>query len=343
MIARRAVWTDARVRALLARFVPCADEVGFLQRVASAEGELFRRVAEQGHYAGRRVPTDTRQGLYATTADGRLLASINANDPGRVARMLEQAWAAWEALPAEARAPAPAPASDVASGRRRPEQRYPVGGLVLRVTSRDLPRAPVAPTAGGAAPPGDWRAAAWNLDYAWLRAEEAAHLVPTPPEVGATLAWPAPLTDRLLRVHLVDNVRGQTYPVKADQVERARLTTTVTGLGSGEHQGQVLLRLEGEVRWVARGTWPTGGLGGGAVPSERGLEARLLGTARFDPTSGRFTAFEAVAVGSRWGATQYNGRADDPGPAPIGYLIELAGDGPEERVAPASLWEYRGW
>lgn len=160
---------------------------------------------------------------------------------------------------------------------------------------------------------------------------------------GHPLAWPAPLADRLLRVHRVDNVRGQTYPVKADQVERARLTSTVTGVGSGEQAGQVWLRLEGEVRWVARGTWPKGGLGGRAVPSERGLEARLLGTARFDPASGRFTAFEAVAVGSRWGAAQYNGRADDPGPAPIGYLIDLAGEGPEERVAPASLWEYRGW
>lgn len=335
MIARRAVFTDPKVRALLERFVPAADEVGFLQRAKSAEGELFRKVAEQGHYAGRTQPTGTRQGLYASTADGRLLASINHNDPARVAAMLEQAWAAWEALPAQARAPGDG--ADVGQGRQRIEERYPVGGLVLRVTSRDLPRKDA----------GDWRSAAWNFDYAWFRKAEAAALVPSARDVGASTEWPAALADRLLRVHLVDNVRGQTYPVKPEQVAHARMTSTVTGVGTGPEQGQVLLRIEGEVRWLARGTWPTGrpadGGAAGPAPTERGLVARLLGSARYDPASGRFTAFEAVAVGSRWGATQYNGRADDPGPAGIGYLLELAGEGPEERVAPASVWEYRGW
>ncbi len=335
MIARRAVWTDTRVRELLTRFVPAADEVGFLQRVKSEEGELFRKVAEQGHYAGRTTPTSTRQGLYATTADGQVLGAMNHNDPARVAAMLEAAWAKWESLSEAERAPRPV-SPDVAqrsSTKHRLEARYPKDGMVLRITSRDLPREEAT-----AARP-DWRQLAWNLDNAWFRGAEEALLVPTSSEVGASVLWPEALTDRLLRVHLVDNVRGQTYPVKADQVRQALLRSAVVGV----EQGQLFLRIDGEVHWEAAGNWRIGGSTSDASPQERGLVARLLGHARVDIRSGKFSHFEAVVAGTRWGATQYNGRHDDLGPAPIGYVIELAAGAPQECVAPANIWEYRGY
>lgn len=316
------------MRRLLARFVPAADEVGHLQRVKSPEGELFRKIAEQGHYAGRTEPTGTRQGIYATTADGRLLASINHNDPARMAAMLEKAWDAWQALPAKERAAADG--WDGVADRRRPEERHPAGGLVLRVTSRDLPRAHP--------PADDWRAKAWNLDFAWFRAEEAASLVPEGTEVGTAREWPAPLADRMVRLHLVDNVRGQTYPAEPKDLARARLTSTVTG--AKDHV--VSLRLEGEGRWEAETREVIEGLRGEPVDVMRGVEAPLLGMATWDANAKRFTAFELVAAGLRWGATRYNVRHDDLAPAPIGFLFELASDAPHERVAPAAIWSY-GW
>ena len=251
MIARRAVFPDAKVRDLLKRFVPAADEVGRLQRGKDPESLLFQKVAEQGHYAGRNMPTSTRQGLYATTADGRLLASINHNDPARVAAMLEKALAAWEALSETERG---AQAGwDGTTVRRRLEDRYPQEGLVLRVTTRDLPR----PGALGAAPRDGWRALAWNLDYVWFRAEEAASLVPAEHTPGATRALEGPSLDRLTRVHLVDNVRGQTYPAPKESLERARLTATVTAVEGT----RLTLALEGEARWEQSGTWHIGGQG----------------------------------------------------------------------------------
>jgi hypothetical protein len=328
VIARRAVWSDAKVRRLLERFVPAADEVGYLQRVEGPEGELFRKVAEQGHYAGRTAPTNTRQGIYATTADGRLLASINHNDPARMAAMLAKAWAAWEALPAAERSSADG--WDGLAGRRRLEDRYPAGGLVLRVTARDLPRKEP--------PKDDWRAKAWNLDFAWFGAEEAAALVPAGTEVGTVREWPAALADRVVRLHLVDNVRGQTHPAEPQDLARARLTSTVTGV----KDDVVTLRLEGEGRWEAKGREVIEGLSREPVDVARGVEARLLGTATWDRTAARFTAFELAAAGLRWGATRYNVRHDDLAPAPIGFLLELASDAPHERVAPAAIWSY-GW
>ena len=85
----------------------------------------------------------------------------------------------------------------------------------------------------------------------------------------------------------------------------------------------VSLRLAGETRTAMEGR------------REHGLEMRLLGKATFDLVTGRFVTFELVAVGSRWGATELNGRRGDTDAAPIGILFTLAADSPCERVAPA--------
>ena len=51
---------------------------------------------------------------------------------------------------------------------------------------------------------------------------------------------------------------------------------------------------------------------------------KLLGSARFDRKQGRFVGFEVVAVGTRRGGTQYNGRGNDLAPAPFGAVLSLA-------------------
>jgi hypothetical protein len=92
------------------------------------------------------------------------------------------------------------------------------------------------------------------------------------------------------------------------------------------------------------GRWPVEGFADMNAPSEqrRSVETRLIGRAAYDVAKARFVAFEMVAAGSRSGATQYNARADDLGPAPIGFVFTLAGDDPADRVAPAFFWGY-GW
>jgi len=89
------------VLALTAQFVPAADEVFRLQGGTDPECRLFQKFAEQGHYGGR--PGTTRQGTYAATPSGELLASINSNDPQRIADMLRRALDKWQTLPRTAR------------------------------------------------------------------------------------------------------------------------------------------------------------------------------------------------------------------------------------------------
>ncbi len=313
--------------ALAASFVPAADEVGRLQRGQDGECLLFQKIAEQGHYAGRTVPSKTRQGIYAATAGGTLLASVNTRNPRRVADMLERALARWEELGRKERKEGASPVESV----RRWETRYPADGLVLRTSVRDIDRE---------SGPADWRAEAWNQDFAWFTREEALAMLPESKTVGAEGVWPADLAARLARCHLVDAVRGQVPAFAREHVERARIETRVLSADSGTLE----LELSGSTRAVARGRWGVLNFKDLKEPSEqeRGFETELLGRATFDRKQERFTRFELIAAGTRWGGTPFNARGDDLEPTPIGVSFSLTQGTPPERVAPALVWEY-GW
>jgi hypothetical protein len=286
-----------------------ADEVWRLQRGEDEESRFFQSFADRGHY---RAEGGSRQGIYAVTPGGRLLASANELDPERLCELLRGALDAWEALPESERADGAPPRLDTG---RRPEDSCPTDGLVLVETFRDVPRdfepgtEPLRPS---------------NRDYAWFSAEEARGLVESGPE-GAL-----PFVRRLARFHFVDSVRGQSLPF-AEQ-ELRRLVLRVVNLG--EEEGRVRLELTGATEAVARGPWLMG-------PSDwkpdreypRSVETELRGRAVWDRRRSAFVEFELVAIGTRTGFTRFNGRSGDPGRSPIGFHLTLAGPG--VRVPPA--------
>ena len=104
----------------------------------------------------------------------------------------------------------------------------------------------------------------------------------------------------------------------------------------------VSLRLEGRTKAVQKGDWSIRGYRDMNRPSgqERGVEMKLLGSAHCDRKRGHFLGFELVAVGTRWGGTQYNGRGNDLAPAPFGAVMSLAGLSRAERVAPEHFSGY---
>ncbi|HEV3026115.1 MAG TPA: hypothetical protein VG457_01000 [Planctomycetota bacterium] len=328
MIARQSVWTDPEVKELAAKFIPAADEVGRLQSGGDAECQLFRKIAEQGHYASRTRPSRTRQGTYATTADGTFLASWNKNDPRFVARKLREALENWDRLKAEGRKFLGKDPLEIAQ-LNRADRFFPEGGLVLKVNTRDLPRDP---------PQQGLCADAWNQDFAWFNKDEAKQFLAGKIGPGRTREVPRTLVERLARFHFLDNVRGQTSPFPARAIKEATLTSRVTAV-----DGDVVsLRLEGRTKAVQKGEWSIRGFEDMNRPSgqERGLEMKLLGSARFDRKQGRFVGFEVVAVGTRWGGTQYNCRENDLAPAPYGAVLYLAGASRAERVAPEHFRSY---
>lgn len=254
-----------------------------------------------------------------------MLASINTREARPLLEMIEQALESWDRNPKTATG-----APETYDPDPRFRSRYPKGGLILLTTTRDLPREVDTR-------PDDLRRHAFNHDYAWFTREEAASIVPADPEVGQRAPVPDRIARRLARFHLLDSTRGETPAWRDEHVEALDLTVEVTGW----HGSSVELRLEGRVRNHAHGDWPIRGFQPAEPDQDRGYDARLLGYLTYDREKAAFTRFDAVAVGERWGGTEYNGRFDDLEPSPMGVLFELAGSLPRDRTPPhANLAEY---
>ena len=333
MASRALAFSDPEVIALAStEFVPIAENCSLLQRQQDAAGDFFRLVAEQGHYAGRTVPSDTRQGQYACTPDGRLLASLNAREAAPMLQMMRHALARWREEPEAPGTVALPPAVPA------PDPRYtrtpPAGGLLLRAFARDLPRGP-AEQVDSRGP--DWRPRAVNGDHVWLTAEEAASLIPAPAAPGAVRVVSEALARRLARFHMIDIVRGETPMWRREEVGLARLSATVQSVAP---DGTVALTLEGAFRCEAAGAWAVRPFGPKLEGQRRGYEARLLGHAEWDPGARRFRRFEALAVGERWGGSEHNLRWDDLDGAGMGILFERAdGTAPGDATPPQGF----GW
>lgn len=317
MKGRRSVWSDENLIAATKDFVVATDEVWRLQRGTDAESQHFQTMADQGHYGGGK---GTRQGIYVLTAKGDLLASANSLNPKAIQKVIDEGKAAWAKTTAEQRT--------LPDGwtleRRRWEDSYPEGGLVLRSFNADL------------GPKADRKRI--NRDHIWFTADEARGWLPTEPTVGATHAVAPVIVQRLVRFHLVDNVRGQTLPFTPEDIERAELRTKIVSKEGNvvtfEVHGETAAFSEGEPA-LGDTDWKTDKV------NPRSIRTRILGTGTYDVAEKRFQTLGFVAVGERVGRTHLNGRVPgDVGPAPIGWTFEIAPDKPASRVAPAFVDVY---
>jgi len=323
-VGRRSVWSDPEVRIFSERFFPVADEVWRLQRGNDAECKTFQAMADGGHYRGAGT---TRQGIYVCTPAGTRLASVNANDPKRVLATLREGWRAWEALPQEERW---IRSADHLRPAHRWEQSFPDAGLVLESACRDLVAERTA----------DER---WNRDHVWFHGDEVALWLPPrqadEPAAGFEWALPELVTLRLARLHLVDNVRGQSVPFARSEIEHAALSARV----ESADEDRLELSFRGATRAHAPGPWQledTSFKPKSGREYVHGVETELIGRAVFDHAAARFTAFELVAVGERWGFTENNGRRNQAERSPVGFAFRLAPDTPAARVSPAFIQVY---
>jgi len=263
------------------------------------------------------------QGTYVLTPRGRCIGRINTRNVDAVVAMLERALTQWGELGAEERLP---PTAATFAPVHRWENSYPADGLILERFARDIgtdptaePRQPV------------------NSDTVWFTRDEARSLLPTKLEVGAETEVPAAIGRRLARLSLVDNVRGQTLPFAASEVADSTMKAAITEMADET----IELRISGSTRAVSEGPW----LGGDNYwrPKRewpRWIHNRLHGRATFDVSTGRFTAFELIALGERQGRTTFNGRHREDADTTyrIGFLLQLA---PEHwRIAPTFINVY---
>ncbi len=220
ILDRASTFSDPEIlETLRSRFVIAAIDQWYQRRQKDAEGEFYRKVAKQGP---RNDMSDTTQGLYACTADGKLLGFTNHRSPARVKEMLRKALEAFT----------PSEAAAVEAGKPDPEfaRKPPEGGLVVRVTSKVL----------GGYPEGDNRRmsamrASLGRDNLWVRKDET--------EAIAKGELPGSVARRIARYHLIDNTRGEPPMWRPDDLKAVEMR-----LKDGQVSGRVRLETAGSDR-----------------------------------------------------------------------------------------------
>jgi len=322
MRIRRSVWSDVKIQELARKYVCVSvDQMPLLygnEAVRNEERAFFKRVLDQITAEWAHA---SRQGIYAITPAGKLLDSRQLGkigwekmeNPREILQTLERGLELWAKMkPAERRRD---------PGLRLPAEAnndwdkfYPADGLSLRMTCRDLPLKA-----------GDWNQVVWNnavwenLDYAWFRKNEVAQWIPRSIATGTVFEVPRVLVERLARFHMLDNVRCVSAKhFRKEDMTKARLTGKVMDVKGNN----VSLRYEGETRAER-------------LDSKVGYEGKLLGRAVFNVASGRFTTFELVAVGNRWGIQETR---ENTSPTPLGFIFVIpAGNDPRDQAPPRFL------
>lgn len=306
------------MRAAAGAFVCAADEVWRLQRGSEPDCVFFQQMVN----GGRRI-TDrgSRQGLWVLAPGAGVLARCNTRNVETVLAAMRSGLERWDALDDAGRS---LPSGARIDTGHRWEQSYPEGGLVLERVAREL--------VGG--DPRAERSPRWNRDYAWFSADEIAGLLPDDVALGDRFELPL-LAERLARFHLVDDVRGQTLPFAPAELRSCKLEARLVALEGSRAE----LELRGESAaeagtdflldrssWTPRKVYP------------HGMHTRMAGVAQLDLEAGRFTRFELVALGSRHGRTQHNGRGRDDAPGRVAFHFTIAP--PRARLAPTFAGLY---
>tara|TARA_R110002096_G_scaffold38595_1_gene106439 strand:+ start:476 stop:1366 length:891 start_codon:yes stop_codon:yes gene_type:complete len=290
-------------------FVTVADEAymlypeheGNLQRVKDRpQHQFFKRYGE-AMPAGDWHHPGTKQGLYMIGPNGEYLEGKFAASglPDDIGERLERALDRWQKLRREkkyANKSVPRVASTLPPG-------FVGKDFVLHVYSRDLPR--------GDAECGvrfdkkvhqdaiwiDFIKWAWNEN--WLDAGDWRVLVPK-----GRKAQPVDqaFIHLVAQQMLIDNVRGQARTWPKSAIRTAKLT-----MKGKPERGGVRITYRGEVD-----------LDDGA----RSIRAQIYGEGRYDSKRRDLVEFELLVTGLRTGKHGANQRAQDLGPAPIGFSIK---------------------
>jgi len=303
------VWSDAKIAKLTREFVTVADEAYTLYPENPAHiqwlkdkpaHEFFKKYGEAMPDGDWNVK-GTKQGLYMIGPDGEYLeGKFAANGlPDDILQRMERALERWQKLRREQRY-ANKPVPKVVS-TLPPE----VAGkeFVLRVHSRDLPRGegeqcglrfdPALHADKGWLEFIKW---AWNEN--WLAVDNWQVLVP---EGKLEQAVDEGFVMLLAQQMLIDNVRGQAGTWRKEAVKTATMTM------QGERRaGSTKITYRGEVV---------------LEDGERSMRLKLYGEGHYDHRRRDLESLQIAAFGQRTGAHSANQRAQDLGPAPIGFAI----------------------
>jgi hypothetical protein len=306
-------------------FIPVAVDINLLMYQRDSEGQFFRHIAEQGHFAGKTKPAPTRQGLYVTGVDGDLLHSLNATDAKQILSLMGRGLAKWDQKQNGNARIAPLYESNKTDPKFAID--FPKDGLILRQTMRDLP--------SSSNPRRD--TSRHNFDHVWFTAKEKSDFTPKKMEVGETWEVATQTVKRLVAFHTVDQVHGEADAWGSKDVKEASIQCRVVDIA----KSKVLIELSGNAKCIKPPSGEMNPYNNRKIEKDITNDLRISGELLFDSESREFQSFRLLAAGMRSGAATYNFRFNDMGPSPIGFAFELLEDKPENRIKPKFLtWQY---
>jgi len=269
--------------------------------------ELIRKAFREASLSKEK---EIGQGFYAVTPSGSVLEAIVAggkrstHKPRDVAEMMKEALAKWAKLTPQQRL--------LAKDFVLPQiVRSPAStGMVLRMTSRDLPRPSLESKEKSHWDNLSYRNE-WGQKYVEFSNKDARGFLPVDLVLGMRHEVPQTLVSRIARQCLIDNVHGYSWGFEAkEDLQKAKMSARVVEV----KDGLATVLLQGETLASHRRTVPTG------------YDAKLQGRLVFALKAEKIVSFELVAIGSRWGYLHHSNRGPwgglppDEGPTPMGVV-----------------------
>ena len=319
MADREFVFSNPEVQKLIReKFVPLAMDDFYLRREQDEHGKFFMAMTKESPRGN--AGDSTRQGRYVFTAAGKFLGFNNNRSPERILAMMRESLAKWEKLPDDQRKPA----GEIGAVKLEPrfDRTLPKDGAVVKVFTRVLDRAADGTLTVCTPPPRaednfEHRGLGAAVDHLWLNAADLkALLPPADAKKGTAIPLPHKIAQRLARLHLVDNTRGEPAQWKKDEVQKAEFTLTP--------ESATRARLTGQFHMETK-------------DGKRGCTGTLDGWLEYK--SGHITACQAAATGEHWGDGPYTA-GSRPGKTPIGFALTFCPQpSPADSVPPqGSRW-----
>ncbi|MCI0652309.1 MAG: hypothetical protein L0Z55_10545 [Planctomycetes bacterium] len=268
--------------------------------------------------AGRPLrPGGTTQGLYIAAADGRNFGYVNHRSPERVLAEMEDGLARFRekaAAHATFQTARGAPRGVESAGPTL--RRTPTAAAVVRVHARIGPLSDESYSSLRK----EQRVlnAAVGRDHLWILEKERRALLESAGVVANAVQLPPTLSARILRFHLVDNVRGEPEMWRSSEVRRADCEATL--IRASRDSRTFAFRIEFLLATSS---------------GERGYEGRLEGEIELAAPTAALVRFRAYSFGEAWGSSIYTPGAP-PGRFPLTIAMVNApeGDGNEAIVPP---------
>jgi len=317
------VFSDQRVIDALKDFVSVVQDTSLQNHPDNDElSKFFRSAIQNAPHLVMQNVTDfsfagvkpsghgvTTQGLYTFDAAGKSYGGLNTNNNvDDVLKVLENTKRRFDADPPAKLENIEYVASSVPT--------LPEGAVIARTFTRIRPIPLGCSTLNNMV----------GRDHLWILSQEL--------DVLRNGYLPETLARRIVRHHLVDNIRGEPGKWRRNQIKELEFSSTIDESGD-----EVRVSIAGEFSMLAKAGFDLSPAGDPL--QERGYKGTFEAEVVCSGADGELQEFQFLAEGLHWGVSKNNASSVPDGEFPLKVAIVLAKDGLSRTVPPHGMRRWR--